>query len=46
MGEQHDSAPGDEAGGGACADQRILAVGECGGVVSANVRASVGVSTD
>ena len=46
MGEQHDSAPGVEAGGGACADQRILAVGECGRVVSANVRASVGVSAD
>ena len=39
MGEQHYSAAGVEAGSGACADERDLAVGECGRVVSANLGA-------
>ena len=42
MGEQHDSAAGVKAGGGACADQWILAVGVCGRTVSANVGAERG----
>ena len=44
MGEQHDSATGVEAGGGACANQRVLAIWECGRVVSENIGArSVGL---